>query len=249
MVCGVAWQRLSPQAHMMVGKLLGSDDEKTFAEACLWADQVRNARPETYSYHFINIPAGMSGVDMARDCGDVAKRCAPWAIAHYATILTTPSAADSSRANALKFIMHFVGDLHQPLHAGRPGDRGGNSVAVDFFGNAGNAERPNNLHSVWDSQILKRGNRKWPESSTWLASEISADEAQAWSSLDVIGWTNESYRVCEDYVYGKLPADHKIRDFYYRPALGYAEVQIQKAGVRLAFLLNQAAVGAVNITV
>jgi len=246
-VCGIAWARLTPQAHTMVAHLLGSNDEKTFADACVWADSIRSERPETSAYHWINIPAGMGGMDMARDCGDVAARCAPWAIAHFAAVLTDRGTTDATRSDALKFVMHFVGDLHQPLHAGRPEDRGGNGVTVDFFGDVGTAERANNLHSVWDSQILRRANRTWPASSQWLVSELAPDEAQAWETLDVVGWTNESYRLCEDYVYGRLNPDHRIRDLYYRPALGIVEVRLQQAGVRLAYLLNMAAAGPVNI--
>lgn len=242
-VCGIAFQRLSPEAHAYTAKLLGADDEKTFVDACVWADQIRSQRPETSAWHYINIPAGVAGMDMQRDCGDVSKRCAPWAIMEMTRVLQNSSATEDARRDAIRFIMHFVGDLHQPLHAGRPEDLGGNRVNVDFFGDAGANGRMNNLHSVWDSQILRRGNQKWPDASVMLNGQIQPWEADAWGTPDVTGWANDSYRICEDYVYGKLPADHKLGNMYYLPALGYSDVQLMKAGVRLAFILNSVASG------
>ena len=141
------------------------------------------------------------------------------------------------------FVMHFVGDLHQPLHAGRPQDRGGNEIPVSFFGDAGTAERRNNLHSVWDSQMLRRANAQWTATAHRLANEINRDEARRWETLDVVSWANESYRVCEEFVYGKLPADGFIGNAYYKPGIGIAEVQLQKGGVRLAHVINRAAAG------
>lgn len=248
-LCGVAYQRLTPEARVMATRLLGSGDEKVFVDACVWADSVRDDRPETYNYHFINTPAGMEGPDMARDCGDPARRCAPWAIVHYGRILANPQSSAIERSDAIKFVMHFIGDLHQPLHAGRPGDLGGNRVYVDFFGDSGRDDRKLNLHSVWDSQILRRAERTWPTASQILVADIAADEAQRWETLDVLEWTNESYRICEDFVYGQLPADGRIRNFYYRPALGYVHVQLQKGGVRLAHFLNKAATGNLNLSI
>jgi hypothetical protein len=242
-VCGIAWQHLTPQAQALVTQLLGTSDEKSFVDACLWADQVRSARPETSAFHFVNIPANVAGFDMARDCSDPQRRCVTWAIAHFANIVGNVAAGDSARRDALRFVMHFVGDLHQPLHAGRPEDLGGNQIKVDFFGDAGSAQRRNNLHSVWDGQILHRANQNWPDAVTFLNSQITADDLQQWQNLDVIGWTNESYRVCEDYVYRTLPAGAVIRNAYYQPALGFVEVQLQKGGVRLANVLNQVAAG------
>jgi hypothetical protein len=243
MVCGIAWQRMSPEAKALAGKLLGTADEKTFVDGCVWADEIRREMPETYNYHFINIPHGAVAVDRNRDCGDPAKRCAPWAIMEYARVLQDPKATEEAKRNAIRFIAHFIGDLHQPLHAGRPDDLGANRIYVDFFGDAGNAERQNNLHSVWDSQILRRANETWPETSNVLASEIPAADAAKWEMFDPWGWAQESYLVCEEYVYGKLPVDRKIGNEYFMPAVGYSNVRIQQAGVRIAYVLNAIASG------
>ena len=130
MVCGVAWQRLTTDGRALATRLLGSTDEKTFVDACVWADSVRNDRPESYNYHFINIPAGARGMDI--DLCAAPKRCAPWAIVHFGHVLGDAKADHTARVEALKWVLHFVGDLHQPLHATNlfssrwpQGDRGG----------------------------------------------------------------------------------------------------------------------------
>lgn len=242
MVCGVAWQRLTTDGRALATRMLGGSDEKTFVDACVWADEVRSDRPETYNYHFINIPAGASGMDMARDCS-APKRCAPWAIVHFGRVLGDAKADRQARTEALKWILHFVGDLHQPLHAGRPGDLGGNRVFVDFFGDRGNDERRNNLHSVWDSQMLRRASMRWPGASNYLFRQIAQDEAKGWETLNVTDWANESFRIDEEFVYAKVDADGRIRNAYFRPAIGIIEAQIMKGGVRLAHLINSIAAG------
>ncbi|MDQ3606285.1 MAG: S1/P1 nuclease [Gemmatimonadota bacterium] len=247
-VCEIAWQRLTPAARQLVGDLLRGEPDPVFARSCTWADEVRGTtHRHTAAYHYINIPAGADRTDLQRDCGDAERRCVTWAIHHYARRLADRSLSPQERNEALKFVAHFVGDLHQPLHAGRPEDLGGNRVTVNFFGDAGTAERPLNLHSVWDSGILRRAELSWPESAQMLDAQISPVDAQRWESLDLIGWTDESFRIADQYAYGALPRDGIIANGYYRPALGFSEVQLQKAGVRLAFLLNQVAAGTLRL--
>ena len=247
LACEVAWRHLSADAKSMVQQLRANDSSPTFSESCTWADEVRDNRPETYNYHFINIPRGQSGMSMQRDCGDPAKRCAPWAIKHYAQILADSKKSTVERGEALKFLGHFVGDLHQPLHAGRPDDLGGNRVYVSFFGDAGTPDRKLNLHSVWDSRILRRANMAWPQSADDLVKSITTQEVSAWSNSDVIGWANESYRIDEEFVYTAVTNGDLGQDYYDR-ALSISKRRIQQAGIRLAHLLNEAARGRTSFT-
>jgi hypothetical protein len=240
-VCEIAWRRLTPAARTFVRDIREGDSSPTFAQSCTWADGVRKTtHKHTRPYHFINIPAGVSNPDMARDCADTAKRCSPWAIQHYAEILADPSRERRERREALKFVGHFVGDLHQPLHAGRPGDEGGNKISVDFFGES------LSLHSVWDSGILRRGGIGMSDAAT-LEDEITDAQASAWSTTDLLAWTDESYDHCENTAY-VLPAQNRIRSDYFTPALRISREQLQKAGVRLAFLINEAAAGTLKFS-
>jgi hypothetical protein len=241
LVCEIAWRHMTPSARALAAQLR-SGETGQFSESCIWADEVRDDRPETYHYHFINIPSGQSGVNLARDCGDAAKRCVTWAIKHYTQILADRRQSHLARSEALKFVGHFVGDLHQPLHAGRPGDRGGNEVRVSFFGDAGTEQRRMQLHSVWDSGILRRANLVWPASAEELTVGITRADVSAWANSDVLGWTNESYQIAEEFVYN-VANGGDIAEPYYNRALQIARQRLQQGGIRLAHLLNEAARG------
>ena len=244
-LCEIAFQRLTPAARAMVEGIRAEDPAPaaSYAESCTWADAVRgNTHPFTSAYHFINIPARTVGADFARDCGDPARRCVGWAIRHYAAVLLNPWATPLGRAEALKFVSHFVGDLHQPLHAGRPEDLGGNRVLVDFFGMRRSNGDSLNLHGIWDYSILERAGMVWPDAAAALNARIRPASATQWASLDVMRWMNESYRLAESVVY-RLPGGKRIRDAYYRRALDVSRTRLQQGGVRLAHLLNQIAAG------
>lgn len=243
-VCEIAWQRMTPAARTMVNTIRAADPDSSanFADSCNWADRVRANYPYANTYHYINIPSGSSGVDLARDCADQEKRCAPWAIANYANVLADPRSSPTYKAEALKFLAHFIGDLHQPLHAGRPEDLGGNLIRVEFFGLRGRNGDSLNLHAVWDVSIIERGKLTWPDSAIALNQAITGQEAVDWGNSTVLDWTNESFRASEDLVY-RLPGDKRIDDDYYRSGLTLSRTAIQKAGVRLAMILNEIAGG------
>ncbi|HEY0673254.1 MAG TPA: S1/P1 nuclease, partial [Longimicrobiales bacterium] len=78
LVCEIAWRHLTPAAKTMI-TALRRGETGTFAESCTWADEVRDARPQTYNFHFVNIPPRQAGLRMERDCGDPVKRCVVWA--------------------------------------------------------------------------------------------------------------------------------------------------------------------------
>ncbi|OGU04632.1 MAG: hypothetical protein A2W29_05725 [Gemmatimonadetes bacterium RBG_16_66_8] len=244
-VCEIAWRRLSPRAQAMVADLRRQDPDArdSFASDCLWADAARSTTHRfTYNYHFVNIPSKASGIDANRDCGDPERRCAPWAIRHYALILQDPAMRPIQRAEALKFLTHFVGDLHQPLHVGRPQDRGGNGVRVSFFGRRVIGRDTLNLHSVWDTHILARADLVVPGAALVLNDEITETEASQWSATPLSGWVAESYELDETLVY-ELPPGNEIGEEYFRAASSASKVQLKRAGVRLAALLNAIADG------
>ncbi len=245
LVCEIAWQRLSPKARVLVQHLRDQDPDArdSFANDCLWADAVRSTTHKfTYYYHFINIPPNTTGMDRDRDCGVSDRRCAPWAIRHYARVLQDSTAPPLQRVEALKFVAHFVGDLHQPLHAGRAADRGGNDVPVWFFGERVIGGDTLNLHRIWDTYILARANRSAPQGAVQLNADITVAEATEWSSASLSTWVAESYRISEGLVYA-LPPGNRIGQQYYNRALSASKMQLQRAGVRLAALLNAIADG------
>lgn len=234
-ICEIAWMRLTDEARHMVRDVTDLDDSASFAASCAWADQVRRTT-HRYSapYHYVNIPPNTAGFDQERDCADPERRCVTWAVTEYAEVLQDRTASREARGEALKFLAHFVGDLHQPLHAGYAHDLGGNRQDVDFFG----ATR--NLHSVWDGAIVARGGYTGPAAAQRLNDAITPAQVVEWEGFDPESWTNESYEIVESMVYD-FPTTGEVRDEYFERALEISLVRIQQAGVRLAYTLNEIA--------
>lgn len=262
-VCEIAWSRLDPAGRTLV-RSLRDTSYPTFAHSCTWADEILQGASEHYTkqYHFINLPAGRTGVDMVQDC-PAPRRCAPWAIRHYAERLANRDLSRSRRMAALKFLGHFVGDLHQPLHAGHPAvpgvpgnDRGGNWVRVALNGSF------TNLHSAWDTGLVLNAGFSLAGAQA-LAGEIKSEQADAWSNFDVVGWANESYQFAETLAYARTkpavganenfgnpkenepgPGFNIVRELdqaYEDDATRVIRERLQQAGVRLAHLINHAA--------
>ncbi len=239
-VCEIAWQRLTPAGQEFVRRLL-EDGRAAFVESCSWADGARSStHPHTDRYHFVNIPAGSSGLDMTRDCAPSVGRCVTWAIAHYGLALQNSDVDAAQRAVALKFLSHFVADLHQPLHAGHLVDLGGNRIVVRV--ELSPCAESVNLHALWDAVVLCHGGLAWPEGAGALGGAVTPEQAAFWSNVDVVGWTNESFRLAEDFAY-RISRDRVIDRAYLTRAVFIAREQLQRAGVRLAFLINSAVAG------
>jgi len=232
LVARIAWEQLKPAARARVATILAPD--QTLRSIASWADEVRRSRPESGPWHFVDIPIDKPHLDMARDCPKGA--CVIAKIADVRKTLKDPAASADQRREALMFLVHFVGDMHQPLHCSDHSDRGGNSVRVQFF------DRPSNLHSVWDSGLLGRFGKKEDELFAELSQE-SAKRARKWDKGSVEDWAEQSHKVAQKVVYGHLP---KVPDgalvplsaTYERRAEPLIAVQIAKAGARLAWILN-----------
>jgi hypothetical protein len=231
-VAMIAARNLTPAASEKVKALLGPSD--TLAAVSVWADDIREEHPETGPWHYIDIPLMASGIDMNRDCRD--GNCVVAKIEDFQRVLKNSSADPALRREALKFLVHFVGDMHQPLHCEDNNDKGGNQVQVIFYG------QPTNLHAVWDGGILRREKLYGIRFADDLNSRITAAEKTAWARGSVQDWAMESHALAVEVAYGKLPheATPNLGDAYFNAALPVVETQIEKAGIRLAYILNQA---------
>jgi nuclease S1 len=143
----IAQDQFTPRAKVEVDRLLAIEPGETLASISTWADEHRN--PATGPWHYINFPRGDCVYNELRDCPD--GRCAVVAIKRQMAILG-PDATDEKKLAGLKYLVHFVGDVHQPLHAGYLDDRGGNQYQLQAF------MRGSNLHAVWDSGLIKNMN-------------------------------------------------------------------------------------------
>jgi hypothetical protein len=191
------------------------------ADAATWADDFRTLHPETGPWHYIDIPLGTAGIDVETNIKkivekfcDLKESCVTRAIANQLAILRSPETNPRKKADALRFLIHFVGDLHQPLHATTNNDQGGNCVPVAYFDAVPELRNPQtesfapNLHGIWDFNILDRA------TTGKTVDQFAADLDQSflgriarWQKgpANVDSWAWESYQLAMKKVYGKLP--------------------------------------------
>lgn len=238
-VAELAQRHLSPAAEAEVERLLAPEHTKSLADIANWADQMQddpamaNLWKQTRSQHYINFRGG-SDCDYVppRDCRE--GRCVVAALDYYVGVLGDHSKPDSERRQALKFVVHFVGDIHQPLHAGYQDDKGGNTYQVQFDGEG------TNLHKVWDSKMLGTRHLEWQAYADMLDSPVPVALPQPVAPLDnpYAQWAEESCRITAEP--GFYPANHVIGHDYVKAELPEAELRLRQAGRRLAMILNLA---------
>ena len=233
LVARIAEAQLTPAVRARVAEILGPG--VTMASVSSWADQIRRTRSETAPWHYIDIPIRQAHLDMARDCpkGD----CVIDKIADFRKSLADPATPAAARREALLFLIHFIGDMHQPLHCSDNGDKGGNEVHVVFL------EHPYNLHSVWDGGLLSRMGTEEQLLPGW--SKESERRARKFARGTVEEWAEESHKAAVKVVYGKLPkaapGQPAVLDAKYEAAADpVIRLQIERAGARLARVLNEA---------
>ena len=236
LVAAIAEDQLTPQARAMVQEVTGGV-RLSAPEICTWADSHRN--PATGRWHYVNIPLSADHYSDARDCPRGA--CAVAEI-ERATVELARNPEPEGRLKALRWLVHAVGDLHQPLHAGDGWDRGGNDLRVRF----GRRKQPTNLHKVWDVDLVKPLVHELGPlgAARLLEQRIRSSEATAWAAdLAPRSWANESHREARA-IYAELgvsPAERSIVQLpreYDKQQRGRVEAALQRAGVRLGAVLN-----------
>ena len=223
-VAMVALGQLTPHALAMASNLLpgeppglsprhfcGHSNLPPFADVSTWADDIRDKRKETAPWHFIDIPLGVAR-DHVNDGCPAATGCITSALRSQLDVLRSTSSGNAQKFEALIFVIHFVGDLHQPLHAATNNDRGGNCVPVAFFTQepkesaSGENFRPN-LHGVWDTDLLERIDSEHDPAR--FAGELSKEFRTAMSTwnqepINLDDWAWESHQLAISAVYGDL---------------------------------------------
>ena len=238
-VAAIAQYHLTPEARQGVQLLLGSAHLHD-RDVAAWADDIRSSQPSTRPWHYVDMPRSADAYSQARDCAG--NDCVVGKLEDFSRQLADTSVSIPERLTALKFLVHFVGDLHQPLHCLDDNDHGGNALQVRYPGRL----RKTNLHSVWDSHILQDalGEQEFVDYANTLDSTITRADIQAWmSSSTPASWANEAHKTAQG-LYQELPAanlrglrvlsksygsDHKAR----------VELQLKQGGIRLASLLNK----------
>jgi hypothetical protein len=233
-VAMLADERLAPEARMAVTTLL---EGQSLTDVASWPDQVRNQ--QTAPWHYVNIEITETRYEPDRHCPD--RQCVIGQIERFRQTLTNPSINPEKRQKALKYLVHFVGDLHQPLHAGQNHDRGGNDVKVEFLGKAVNpfTKKPWNLHQVWDNGLLDQYAEDAKQAVVQIDYYLTSQNEAELASGSVVDWALQSHDQARDHAY-RFGADKRLDEEYLNRALPVIEGQLARAGVRLAHLLNTA---------
>ncbi|WP_308814802.1 S1/P1 nuclease [Sphingomonas sp. GV3] len=254
-VARIAYANVAPRTRAAIRRILADTPKldtptcpaTTIEGASTWADCVKplktaEGKPRfgyAYNWHFqdVNICAPFSLEEACKD-----GNCVSAQIKRDVAVLKDKRAGAKERAQALVFLIHFVGDLHQPLHAGEKGDKGGNDVAAAY---GVYSPKRFNLHSVWDGTLAERAITSGPN----LVRRYSPAEKARIARGGVDDWSRESWQVAHDVVYasalhgdpcGPTPAKVTLDDATVAKIVPVARLEVERGGLRLAKLLDEA---------
>jgi hypothetical protein len=253
-IADIAQRHLDPAAARAVAQLLALQGDHHLDQVSSWPDQIRKDHPETGPWHYVDIPLRAPEYSRRRDCPQ--GHCVVVKLPHYVRVLADRSASPRVRLEALKWVVHLVGDIHQPLHDTDHDDRGGNDVKLVYFGH------PTNLHRMWDTNILEHAlhlrmgphytfdHQATRRIAGHLDAQITPAERAAWSpaaplahiDAEAVAWADAAHMLAQTTAYGALPS-HRGPHWsapYQARAWPVVRGQLQRAGVRLADVLNAA---------
>ena len=223
LAANLAFERLTPQARASVERLLALEPGATLASISTWADETRS--PSTAAWHYVNIPRDADcHYDEARDCPG--GQCVIAAIERQRRVLAS-AASEAEKLRALKYAVHLVPDVHQPLHAGYADDRGGNKFQLQAFG------RGTNLHALWDTGIIEN----WPGGQPALLAGLQSSKSLKDDATGPARWAEESCRVVS--APGFYPDQRKVGGSYGAAWDLVLQDRLSAAAQRLARLLNE----------
>ena len=255
---------LAPAVRAKIGQLLGGDEsaltaDRGIAAEATWADRYRDADrsttgahyQQTREWHYVDLE--LDGPDLDAACfhhpalvpgqpasAGAAADCIVDKIHQFEGELRDPATDTAERRLALQFLLHLVGDLHQPLHAADAADKGGNAKQA-----VANGRRPGTLHHYWDTEFVARLGGDPAAVAADLIRDIGWWDRWRWRRGTVEDWTRESFAVAQQLVYGRLPApdpatgQYRLDEPYADAAARALRRQLQRAGVRLAAVLNR----------
>ncbi|MGY3089317.1 hypothetical protein ACVWYF_002357 [Hymenobacter sp. UYAg731] len=237
-VAKIAENHLSASARREVARMLGHE---TMPLVSTWADELR-ADPQfrdTAPWHYLNVATGLDFAAFVKQLNDPATLAPAAPTNAYTALLQArrdlkdPQKTAAEKLVALKFVIHLVGDVHQPLHVGHAEDKGGNSIMVNW-----RAKEDTNLHSVWDTALVEYPGFTYSEMATAYDHATPAQIKQ-WQKDDMTTWLFESYQLCTP-IYASAATPPTKFDWHFYPTFGpTVEQQVLKAGIRLAGVLNE----------
>jgi nuclease S1 len=245
-ISDIAESKLSPVARANIKQLMQHAPRKDWIALSTWADQLRDdpqateVERNTARWHYMNFPPGQCNLAIRKACVD--GECLVPVLQQQLSILSDLKQAPVIRAKALAFVVHFYGDLHQPLHLGFAKDKGGNDFQIRIDGypvTASQLEQQragSNLHALWDSLIFIKPKRTQAETATALAA-LKPNAAMA-RTTDIESIARESCALVQAKDF--YPTQRKLNEAYLSQIRPKAEMRVALAAARLAKLLNRA---------
>ncbi|KAF5207605.1 Endonuclease [Thalictrum thalictroides] len=250
-VCRIAQSRLSDAAKSAVKDLLPDYADNDLGSMCSWADRMKFRYHWSSPLHYIDTPDNLCSYRYNRDCKDEtgeADRCVAGAVNNYTTQLQSyPTSSEYNLTEALLFLSHFIGDIHQPLHVGFTSDRGGNTIDVHWY------TRKQVLHHVWDANIIETSEERFQDSNVdEFIDAIQQNITGTWAE-QVPGWetcsrnettcpdvyASESIKAACAWAYKGVSEGSTLEDDYFLSRLPVVNLRLAQGGVRLAATLNR----------
>jgi hypothetical protein len=228
-IATVAENHLNETTKIMIQSLIGNNPLYSVAS---WADDIRNERRDTAPWHYVNIPFG-STYNASQDCPPP-RSCVVEKIAYFVKVLIDNKTSRERRAEALKWVVHLVGDIHQPMHAAKEA-AGGNGIHVSFLNGDRCGHYDCNLHGVWDTSMILHAGLKPNEYADRLLRLAKTDSLAGQDGGTPEQWANESVRLAQA---AWVQDGANLDEQYYRKEITVVDRQMALAGLRLARLLN-----------
>jgi hypothetical protein len=225
-VATIAQKHLTSNTAYIVSAYLKGE---SMAEVSTWADENRNK--ETAPWHFLNLPLGLNHQQFVEAVGKQGNDNV------YTAILKAEASLKDSKLNAdqkneaLKYLIHLVGDAHQPMHISRKEDKGGNTIQVRF------EDKGTNLHSLWDGKLIDHEGLR-EEALPTIYDVATPAQIKQWQVDSPMEWIWESYQLSSQ-IYQETKSGQTISEDYYKKYISIIHQRINQAGIRLAGELNK----------
>jgi S1/P1 Nuclease len=234
----IAENHLTTNSKQAIAYYLGNE---SLADVSNYADEIRSKEEYKYTapWHYIDLPEGYDYEHFSQAVRNMKDENVYTALLKCENDLRDPSRSRDERSFALKFIVHLVGDVHQPMHVSRAEDKGGNSIKVTFNG------QDANLHSLWDSRLIEHQNLSYEQLAAQY-DHATAAQIRQWQSDNLMKWLFESYQISSQ-LYADARNNSNFDEAYYQAHLPVIQQRIEQAGIRLAGVLNGIFDGSVKL--
>jgi hypothetical protein len=231
-VAEIAEQFLEPRAAAQLKALLALEGQTKLAAVANWADDAADQHRDMQRWHYVEIPLFSTAYDARRDCRN--GTCVVMKLEQFSAVLRDKAASPAARLEALKYVVSFAADIHQPTHTSdaRGARGGGDGIVMVSDG------RRVNLRNLWDDELLSNITDT-RATALDLANSITNREQRDWRLGNPADWANESHAVAKGFVYRYIPASNVLSPSYEAAVMPVAMDRLRRAGVRLANILNR----------